>query len=346
MYAGTGSPVQRRSNSSSNKTAQSASKSPPADGQPPANRPPTRTNLPRARKTARRKKIPARRSGPRPCLRDAAAPATRSGSEPRGASAPSQPAAGENSVFRIAADGTVREIFREKVMILSMLKLNGRFLLGTGSRGSFSRSTRPARKRPRSPGSIMARFTCLLQRHNGSIVLGTGDPGKLYVLEDNFAAKGTVVSEVLRRQDHQQVGRSELASHGAAGHARRPWRSAAATCRNPTTPGATGPPSRPTPEASKVPAPTARYLQYRVTLASDNPRASPEVHGLTLRYKTTNQAPEITSFEVPDLDAANLDNPRSSSSLDRRRPQRGRADLYSFLQEGWLEGLGAAGNGS
>ena len=31
---------------------------------------------------------------------------------------------------------------------------------------------------------------------------------------------------------------------------------------------------------------------------------------MTLRYQTTNQAPEITGLEVPDLDAVNLENPK------------------------------------
>ena len=92
-------------------------------------------------------------------------------------------------------------------------------------------------------------------------------------------------------------------------------------------------------QASKVPAPTARYLQYRVTLATENPRASPEVHGLTLRYKTTNQAPEITSFDVPDIDAANLDNPRKLklnwSAVDPNEDEL----TYSlfFKKDGWKD---------
>ena len=62
---------------------------------------------------------------------------------------------------------------------------------------SSSRSTRRPRNGARSPASTTARSTACCRRKDGSIVLGTGDPGKLYVLEDRFAAKGTVLSEVL-----------------------------------------------------------------------------------------------------------------------------------------------------
>ena len=61
---------------------------------------------------------------------------------------------------------------------------------------------------------------------------------------------------------------------------------------------------------SKSPAPTARFLQYRATLATDNPAATPALRGLTVRYMTTNQAPEVTGIEVPDIDSVNLENPK------------------------------------
>ncbi|HTU92752.1 MAG TPA: two-component regulator propeller domain-containing protein, partial [Gemmataceae bacterium] len=53
------------------------------------------------------------------------------------ASAPSMPSTGENSVYRIARDGTVREVFREKAMILSLLRQGERFYAGTGMDGQL-----------------------------------------------------------------------------------------------------------------------------------------------------------------------------------------------------------------
>src|SRR5205814_7946289 len=43
---------------------------------------------------------------------------------------------------------------------------------------------------------------------------------------------------------------------------------------------------------------------------SDDPAATPALRGLALRYRTTNQAPEVSRLEVPDLDAVNLENPK------------------------------------
>jgi hypothetical protein len=47
-----------------------------------------------------------------------------------------------------------------------------------------------------------------------------------------------------------------------------------------------------------------------VTLTSKIDQQTPTCEDLTLRYQTVNQAPEITSLDVPDLDATNLDNPK------------------------------------
>lgn len=55
---------------------------------------------------------------------------------------------------------------------------------------------------------------------------------------------------------------------------------------------------------------TGRFLQFRATLTSDNPEATPTLRDLTILYLNTNHAPEVTSIEVPNLDAVNLDNPK------------------------------------
>src|SRR5262249_14531963 len=51
------------------------------------------------------------------------------------APAPSTPAAGENSVYRIAHDGGVREVFRDKVLVMSLARQGKRILAGTGMNG-------------------------------------------------------------------------------------------------------------------------------------------------------------------------------------------------------------------
>src|SRR5262249_25577149 len=50
--------------------------------------------------------------------------------------------------------------------------------------------------------------------------------------------------------------------------------------------------------------------QYRLTLATTKADITPALHGLTIRYSTANQAPEVTMLEAPDLDAVNQETPK------------------------------------
>src|SRR5262249_23812436 len=106
-------------------------------------------------------------------------------------------ATGENSLYRIAADGTVRELFREKALVLSMLREHGRVLVGTGMHGQLFEIDEATKERSEIARLTNGQIHTLCRCRNGSIIIGTGDPGKLYVLRDRFASHGTVVSEVL-----------------------------------------------------------------------------------------------------------------------------------------------------
>ena len=246
------------------------------------------------------------------------------------ASAPSTPSSGENSVYRIAFDGTVREVFREKTLVLSLLRMapkkgsdpldaggqtpfsgpHGRFLVGTGMEGQLFEVDEATRERGEIARLDHGQILSLCRRKDGSVVLGTGDPGKLYVLQDRFTAKGTVTSEVLDAK--------LISKWGALGwQAETPEGTAvtvAVRSGNVTDPDETWSDwSAEQTDADKaiIAAPPARFLQYRVTLKADaKGTVSPTVRALTLRYATTNQAPEVTKVEVPDLNAVNLDNPK------------------------------------
>jgi hypothetical protein len=219
------------------------------------------------------------------------------------------PSSGENSLYRIRADGTVREVFREKALMLSLLKQNGRILVGTGMEGQLFEIDEASKERSEIARLDHGQIHCLGRRQDGSVVLGTGDPGKLYVLQDKYAAKGTVVSEVLDAKIISKWGALR-------------WKADAPASTTVTVAVRTGNVAEPdetwsdwsseqtNPQQAVVMAPTARFLQYRLTLSSENPAITPTLRSLSVRYMTTNQAPEVTEIEVPDLDAANRDDPK------------------------------------
>jgi outer membrane protein assembly factor BamB len=294
LYAGTSAPVKRKSFSGSSGGTGYSPLNPPSGAAP-----------------ASLKESKDKGDAVKEATGDSSSGSSDSGEEPKknAAPAPAPPATGENSLYRISPDGTVRELFREKAMLLSLAQQNGRVLVGTGMQGQLFEIDEKTKEKSEIARLDHGQIHCLCKRKDGSIVLGTGDPGKLYVLQDKYAAKGTVISEVLDAKIISKWGALAWKQETPAGTKV----SIAVRAGNTAEPDETWSDwstEQSDPQSGKIAAPTARYLQYRVTLTTDNAKVSPSVRGLTLRYMTTNQAPEITSLEVPDLDAVNLENPK------------------------------------
>src|SRR5262249_38419238 len=89
------------------------------------------------------------------------------------------------------------EVFREKAMILSMIRQDGRIFVGTGTEGQLFEIDEATKERFEVARLDHGQIHCLCRRHDGAIVLGTGDPGQLYVLQNKHAPVGTVASDVL-----------------------------------------------------------------------------------------------------------------------------------------------------
>src|SRR5262249_34865929 len=157
-------------------------------------------------------------------------------------------------------------IFRERALMLSLLRRQGRVFVGTGMEGQLFEIDESTKERSEIARLDHGQIHCLCQRRDGSIVLGTGDPGKLYVLRDQYCAKGTVFSDV---RDAKIVGK------GGA------WRWQADTPAGTRVSiavrsGNVGEPDetwsdwseeQSDPRQANIAAPPARFLQYRVTLA-------------------------------------------------------------------------------
>lgn len=219
------------------------------------------------------------------------------------------PSAGENSVYRIAHDGTVRELFREKALVLCLLRQDKRLLVGTGMEGQLFEVDEATRERSEIARLDHGQILCMCKRQDGSIVLGTGDPGKLYVLQDKFTPRGTVVSEVLDAKIISKWGALRWKADTPTG-TRVTVAVRSGNLAEPDETWSDWSPEQTDADHAVVTAPTARFLQYRVTLTSEDPLVTPALRSLTVRYVTKNLAPEVGKIEMPDLDAANLEDPK------------------------------------
>jgi hypothetical protein len=143
---------------------------------------------------------------------------------------------------------------------------------------------------------------CLCKRKDGSVILGAGDPGKLYALEDRFTKQGTIVSEVLDAKLLSRWGalrwQADVPTKAKVTVATR-----SGNVAEPDETWSTWSIEETNASEARVRSPSARYLQYRITLTTEDAQTTPNVKSITIRHATINQAPEVTKVEVPDLRA-------------------------------------------
>jgi hypothetical protein len=220
-----------------------------------------------------------------------------------GSAAPKPITAGDNAVYRLDADGVPREVLRVKALVHALVWTDNRLLVGTGPEGQLyevrdrGEETAPIAKL--DSGQILA----LLVRPDGALVMGTGDPGSVVQLAPGYALAGTLISEVHDTKLVSRFGslswRADLPSRtsiafetrtGNVGEPDETWSPWSATHSNPVS-GATV-------------APLARFIQYRAKLMTADPRRTPDLRSVSLSYRTSNLAPEISRLDVPDLSTA------------------------------------------
>src|SRR5262249_3949460 len=143
----------------------------------------------------------------------------------------------------------------------------------------------------------------LLAEPEGGLLIGTGDPGGVLRLSAHYASVGRLVSEV---HDSRLVSRFGTMS----------WRASQPTGTSVTVQSRTGNVSDPDETwtdwsaeqadtaTAQVAWPPGRFVQYRVKLATSDPRRTPELRSIALSYRTSNLAPEIAKVDVPDLSIA------------------------------------------
>ncbi len=231
---------------------------------------------------------------------------------PPGAAA--KPKGAGNAVYRIAPDGMVTEVFREPVMILDMVQADGALYLGTGSEGRVY-EVRPDKEEQIALAKVKDKHvTAILRSNDGRIYLGTSNEGRLVKLSKGFAAKGTFVSQVL---DAKQISR----------WGRLRWEGELAPDTGMTVATRSGNVSDPEEgtwdewsdefdarEGAQIPSPSARFLQYRLTLTTKDAKRTPKARLVRVARQSNNLPPKVTAIEVGEVMRAQATKGRPPSS--------------------------------
>ena len=211
-------------------------------------------------------------------------------------------APGENAVYRIGPDGAAREIFRARAMIYALASSGDKILIGTGPEGLIHEVRADAREFAPLARVDHGQVLALVQGDAGDIFLAEGDPGEVAKLEPGYVAGGTLTSDV---HDAKFVARygaivwkgdrpegTVIAIQVRTGNVGEPDLTWSEWSAPQTDPG-----------ASRADVPPGRFVQYRATLKTDRPSATPELRSVAILYQTANFAPEIARVIVPDVTA-------------------------------------------
>jgi hypothetical protein len=217
--------------------------------------------------------------------------------QPGGPNASRPPAQG-NAIYRIDPDGFVTEIFRQDVMVMSLLQQNGTLLAGTGAGGLIYQIN------PQTQETIVVakvdpkQVMSLLAAKDGRIYLGMANVGGLASMSSGYASDGTYTSAVLDASQTSRFGLMRM-------HGTLPKDTALAVAtrsgntREPSDTGWSGwSPEIPATELMRITSPSARYLQYRIHFTTKNPAQSPKVEDVDAAYLIPNLPPDVRAIKV------------------------------------------------
>ncbi|MDB5291041.1 MAG: hypothetical protein JWL69_2282 [Phycisphaerales bacterium] len=212
---------------------------------------------------------------------------------------PAEPRAEGNAIYKIDPDGFVTQVFRQPVLILSMVENNGTLLVATGGSEGQIYQVRPAADETLVLAKVDAKaILCLLPARDGKVYMGMANVGSLAAMSGGFAAKGTFASPVLDATQISRFGKTHL--HGAL--------PAGTSLTLATRSGNVKDPAEkswskwtdevPATEFVQVASPAARFLQYRLTFTSNEGKSSPVVEDVTTAYQIPNLPPAIKSIKI------------------------------------------------
>jgi hypothetical protein len=313
--SGDTAPAAASTDSANPQTAAAPAEAAPQTPEAPVAAKPTGEQYNELRQAIRDRLAQAKKSGGisvRPMARRSSGPARRSSGRngQSGRARPGGAAAGEgNAVYLIDPDGFVREVFRESVMVLRLMASGDDLLIATGNEGQLYRVNTSKRETAVLADIDPQQIPALLDVGDGRILAATANPARLLRLSEGFAAEGTLTTDPLDAAQISKWGALQVTAATPEG----------TTVTVQTRSGNVGEPEegswsdwsdaqplKPTGEAVPVhlpvASPSARYIQYRLTLGSDG-GATPSVSGVGLKYLMPNIAPRITGLKAQYADS-------------------------------------------
>jgi hypothetical protein len=220
------------------------------------------------------------------------------------AETPAQPKPEGNAVYRIDKDGFVTEVFRQPVLVMSLLEREGTLLVGTGSEGLIYQ-VRPAAEETVVLAKVDPKqVLSMLAARDGRILLGLANVGGIAAMSGGFAQDGTFTSPVLDATQISRFGKIHLQGSLPQGTGLT-VATRSGNVQDATKAGwSRWSDEMPAVVYLQVSSPAARFMQYRLTLTSADGKSTPVVDEIDVAYQTPNVAPVVKSVKIASSGAA------------------------------------------
>jgi hypothetical protein len=202
-------------------------------------------------------------------------------------------------VVRISPDGFVREIFSDRVIFYALLYQDGKVLAATGNQGRlFGIEPVIDHRSILYQNDKSAQITAVFAGADKSLLLGLSNPPQLVCLAPEAAVEGSFTSDLIDAGQPARWGKIQAEGRLPEGSSIR-FRARSGNLKDPNDP--TFSPWLPFQELTKpsdLGCPTARYLQYQITLVRGKGAQSPLLQEVAVAHSIPNLPPQIQSIEV------------------------------------------------
>jgi hypothetical protein len=225
------------------------------------------------------------------------------------ASGNAKPGAQGNAIYKIDKDGFVTEIFRQPVVVYSLIENNGVLLAGTGSEGLIYQINPEAEETVVLAKVDPKEVLSMLATRSGEIYLGLANVGDIGVMSSGYATEGTFSSAVLDAQQISRFGKIHLL--GSLPEGTKLTVATRSGNVKETSDSGWSKWSDETPAAEYVqPASqSARFFQYRLTFTGSEGKTSPVVDEVDVAYEVPNMSPQIKSIKITSPGKADANAP-------------------------------------
>ncbi len=240
-----------------------------------------------------------------------------------------------NAVYRISKHGFVSEVFRESVMILKLIAHDGKLIVATGNEGQLFQVDPAAEETTIVAQLEPEQIPAMLHSKDGKLILGTANPAQIISMSSGYAPEGSFTSDVLDANQISRWGNIQFVSdipdntsiviQTRSGNMQDPDKPPWSEWSDSVTFEPDSKHNSLVPRDYEIKSPSARYLQYRITLKGDG-ESTPVIDRIATNFAMPNLRPQVESLTAAYADeksgaAAKPASPATFTNAPNKEPE-------------------------